>query len=836
MSFDVCLAQLKEAGVIDAERAGRFRREYDRLTAVHAKTMGQLDAELQAGRDALDGLEYQAQLEAVQKLKQVGVQRGLLIEFIQHVEKGGKAGNFLAGVIDHHEGARVSSVAQRAGAVRSAAFTRMSGFVGRYKRNLAGMVTERAELDDIVRAMHGEKVDNANARLMADAVTDAYEWLRLQFNRAGGAIPQLKNWGMPHSHDARLIANAGHDAWRDFIRPLLDPARMIDNTTGLPFAGDEALDEALEAVWRNITSEGMDGAIPGAFNGQGKLANRRADHRFLIFRDADAWMAYNAQYGTGDLLGAMLGHVDSMARDIGAMQLLGPNPAMTVRWLSDVANQDALPTVAGGKAVKLAADAKSGAKLMTRMWGHFSGEATVPQSREWARFYSGLRNWNNMSKLGSAALAAFPGDFVTGTMMSRFNGLPLMARTRNYIGLFTPGNKAHRAAAEDAGLVVSEMLGRTEHLWRQEHAGRINLHEFTSRGADTVLRASLLTRHTIAAKQAVGLSFMRDWGRIADSGWDALSAGQRGAFERYGITSADWNRLRAVPVAESGGINLLRPGDLLRADDGEAATRSALKFFDLMEGEMQFAVPGGDSLRATTAAHTSGGALNIQRGHALGELYHSFAQWKTTPIAILLNLYGRTRYGRGAVSPLTYLTGTLAMLMVGGMITVQLRQIMQGKDPQPWDEKLAMKGFVVGGGGGPIGDIIAQGIENDRGNTLTGYLTGPTLANIADPAQSLILSNIGQAGEGKETNWQREASRLVKRNLPAGNLWYLRLVMERGLTDELDELTDPDIAQARRKMTRAAEDQGTEFWWAPGEDAPERAPNLDNMMQEEGAL
>jgi hypothetical protein len=31
-------------------------------------------------------------------------------------------------------------------------------------------------------------------------------------------------------------------------------------------------------------------------------------------------------------------------------------------------------------------------------------------------------------------------------------------------------------------------------------------------------------------------------------------------------------------------------------------------------------------------------------------------------------------------------------------------------------------------------------------------------------------------------------------------------------------------------MERRAEEQGTEFWWAPGESTPERAPQLDPVF------
>ncbi len=834
MTFAVCLAQLKADGVIDAERAARFAREYDRLNASYGATMSKLDAMRQAGRDAMDALELQAELSAVQKIKQIDVQRDLLTGLAEHVEGGGKAGHYLAGIMDHHEGAAGrSSVANRRAAVANLAWARMGKFIDRYRRNMLGVVSNRAELDDVARALRGETVENANAKAVAASIADTFEWLRLQFNRAGGAIPVLKNWGMPQSHDAQAIARMGLQGWKDFIRPLLDPAQMIDTTTGKAFAGVEDLDDALDAAWRNITSEGMDGAVPGAFNGQGKLANRRTDHRFLVFRDTDSWIAYNDRFGMGDLFDAITGHIDSMSRDIAAMQILGPNPALTVRWLQDVAKQDALPTMAGGVAPKLEADARKGAELMDRMWRYYSGELTMPHNRSTARFFQGVRNWNVATKLGRAFVSAFFTDPVWGAVNAKFNGLSGTTALGNYVKSFNPLDATHRDAARHAGIVVHDLTQRAEKMMREGMRMRFNLVEMSRRSADFVLRATLLTPHTIAWKESAALGWMKDWGDVAGKAWGELGAGRQKAFERYGIDAADWDRLRAVPVDDSDGVKILRPGDLVRADDSREAMAAALKFFEMIDAETKFRVPG-EGLRAQTEALTLGGSVELKKGTIGGELIHSMTQFKTFGLAALINTWQRSIYGAGDLSGTDYFLRTLVFVTLGGMAAEQFLQIADGKDPLPLDKELVGRGFARGGGAGLAGDILSQGITNDRGNTIAGFITGPTLASAVDPAINLTLGNVGEVARGEETNISREALRFVKGNTPAVNAWYGKLAFQRMFLDTLDELVDPDVRQARRRMERTARDQGTEFWWAPGEDAPERAPDLDNMLQEEG--
>lgn len=840
MTFAVCLAQLKADGVIDAERAARFEREYERLSDSYGQTMSKLEAMRQASRDAMDALDFQAQLAAVQKLKQIDVQRDLLTGLAEHIEAGGKAGHFLAGVMDHHEGAAGrSSVANRRAAIGNLAWARMGSFVDRFRRNMLGVVSNRAELDDIARALRGETVANANAKALAASVADTFEWLRQQFNRAGGAIPVLKNWGLPQSHDAQLIARAGLDEWKAAIRPLLDPASMIDTTTGKAFASDIELDDALDAAWRNITSEGMDGAVPGAFNGQGKLANRRTDHRFLVFKDTDSWLAYNERFGMGDVFDAITGHIDSMSRDIAAMQLLGPNPALTVRWLKDVASQDALPSMRGGKdgangvAPKLTADARSGADLLDRMWRYYSGELTMPHDRAKARFFQGVRNWNVATKLGRAFVSAFWTDPAWAMTNAKFNGMSPAKALMNYVAAFNPLDASHRDAARHAGIVVHDLTQRSEKMIREGMRMRFNMVEFTRRSADFVLRATLLTPSTVAWKESAGLSFMKEWGELAGRGWDALGDGHRKAFERYGIDAADWDRLRAIAVDESDGVKLLRPGDLVRADDGREAMQSALKFFELIDGETKFRVVG-EGLRAQTEAITMGGAVELKKGTIGGELLHSAAQFKTFGLAALMNTWQRTLYGAGDLSPTSFFIRSVVGVWLGGILAEQMIQIADGKDPLPMGAELLGRGFARGGGMGLAGDILSQGISNDRGNTIAGFVTGPTLASLVDPVVNLTLGNAGEIARGEETNFAREALRFAKGNIPGSNAWYDKLIFQRLMLDELEELADPDVRGARRRMERTARDQGTEFWWAPGDSTPERAPDLNNMLQEEG--
>ncbi len=831
MSIAACLTKLVEEGKLDAERAQRWREEYDRLRKSYGKTMGQVAAAEAASKDMVDAIEWRNINNRRQTLLQIKTQQNILGRLQSHLEKGGSATSVAVSIMEHHEaGDRGPSVENVRGALYRLAWSRMQGFLGRYERDLLGRVRHGDELREMVRALRGEHTDNASAREMAKAVGDTFEWLRQMFNNAGGNIAKLADWGLPQRHDALGIGKAGFTAWWDFIRPLLNPEKMMDGATGKAFATEDAVREAGEYAWRAIVSHGMDGQVPGTVSGPGKMANSRADHRFFVFKDADAWLKYNDRFGSSDPFDAVIGHIDSMTRDIAAMQVLGPNPAQTVRWIGDILKQDALPTIEGGKVIKLEKDAGKAAKEVADMWDYYTGTLTAvaPENRTYARRWSALRNWNVATKLGSAFIDAIVTDPTYAGVTAKMNGLPVMRVLSEYVKGFQPFNKGHREIAEHAGLVFSEMTSRAERMYREGQG--FNFHELSRRFADGAMRTSLLSPHTVAMKQAVGLGFMRDWADHAGRAFDKLEAPKRKSLERYGITAADWDRLRAIPIVEDGGKKLLRPGDLAR-DGGDEGLASAIKFMSLIDSELRFAVPS-EQLRAQTKVATLNNSVRIERGTLAGEMLHSASQFKTFSAIAMFTHIQRALYGtEGGMSRVAYALTLPTLLILGGYLSNSMREIRDGKDPSPW---FTLAGFgravVRSGAFGYLADIGANGLDDRHGGPIASFVTGPTIGSVIDPLFSMVGGNIRKAEEDKDTNLQAEGYRWLRQALPGNNIWYARLALNRLWLDQLQTQFDPYYARSWARMDRAAREAGTEFWMAPGQTTPDRAPNLGNAM------
>ena len=67
----------------------------------------------------------------------------------------------------------------------------------------------------------------------------------------------------------------------------------------------------------------------------------------------------------------------------------------------------------------------------------------------------------------------------------------------------------------------------------------------------------------------------------------------------------------------------------------------------------------------------------------------------------------------------------------------------------------------------------------------------------------------------------KEAVRALKNYLPGVSLWYTRAAFERLVLDQLQALVDPNHRRSWSAMERQARLQGQDFWWRPGETAPE---------------
>lgn len=804
MSAGVCIPDLIEQGKIPKGKGAAALARYQQLLNVYDQQMGGAAAEALATDHVLKALENEALLKKRRTLLQVKAQQAAAAS-LNSFAGGRKPGSPIdprAGValFDRDGRASYSNVEGRRQAVRGRAHAMMDQILSDHSRNLVGHVRNRAQLGDIVRELFGQDSGNLAAKEMADAWSRTAEMLRQRFNAAGGDIGKMEGWGLPQSHDSRAVRRAGFEAWRASIEPRLDRARMIDRDTGQPFAGD-AWDAMLRDVFDTIRSEGWNKREPGS-PGRGSMANRHGDPRFLIFKGADEWQAYQADFGAGTAFDAMMGHIDGMSREIAAMEILGPNPNATVQWVKDSIEKSAALDAAPNS--KASDKAHAGVKQIDRLWDEITGASRRPENRGLALGFSALRSWQTAAKLGSATLSAVT-DLAFQFSTRRYNGLPAAGMIRDYVKLMRPGSRADQRLAVRLGLIAEEWGQRSSAQGRylnEELTG-----ERSRRLAEGVLRASGLSHWTQAGRWAFGMEFM---GHITDESvkpFDKLDAPFRATLERNGIDASAWDKIRATPLEMDRGVPWLKPANVEDQALGD-------RLLEMILAETDYAVPTAD-LRTRAMINSV-----APRGTLIGEISRSALLFKSFGISMLIK-QGQRIMEQSAGNAARYAAGLVIGTTLMGAMAAQLKLVASGKDPRPMDDPAFWGAATLQGGGfGIFGDFLSS-TQNRFGGGLGQTIAGPIAQD---------LQGVADIASSKRPAWQ--AARMARQELPGGSLWYAKLAFDRLLTDQIQEEIDPSYRSAWRRMEKRAREQRTQYFWAPGETAPDHAPDLSAIAGE----
>jgi len=106
---------------------------------------------------------------------------------------------------------------------------------------------------------------------------------------------------------------------------------------------------------------------------------------------------------------------------------------------------------------------------------------------------------------------------------------------------------------------------------------------------------------------------------------------------------------------------------------------------------------------------------------------------------------------------------------------------------------------------------------------------GPTAGSTA-VIWELTKGNADEALAGKDTHVGAEALRFSRSHLPFVNLWYAKAALDHLGLSALQENLSPGYLA--RVQSRARKDWNQDYWWAPDESAPSRAPSFEAIAGE----
>lgn len=788
-----------------------------------------------AAKQSIDELVQEANLQKYRIERQIEVHDKLKRETGQF--EGGRLAALQRKLISWSDGkGSFRSIETLAGAIRADALRHLTDAFEALDPRLLGLFENKEGVVAFTRALYGQ-TEGIDPKI----VKASQEWLKVagdlreQFNGAGGKIGKLQDWVLPQHHSQRRVAKAGADQWVSDVLPKLDRARYVKDNGAL--MNDTEIRAFLQEAWRSIATNGWNDVTPGE-GGQMMLANRRAAHREIHFKDADGYMEYQAAYGDQGLLQIMVGHVDGIAKEIATIEEFGPNAQHTYAYFRDLGMQEA--TTADPQ--HYGRYEKQAAKL-DNLWMNTQGLERPVASERLARAFEATRNFLVSTRLGGAVISSIADE---GTILAtaRVNQMPYMQVFRNELAAMNLTNKEELRQARRAGLALDTAMGDLNRF------GQDNLSTAVpAKLAALTMRASGLTALTDVRRRAFGVTMMDSIGHLTRNveSLYRLDADDHQILLSKGITDQDWQVWRAAEPEQWGDVNhaVLTPDAIYKVPDEKLAhlipdladaglpearaaaiqkirRDAALKLLGAVAEEVDMAVI---TPKAREREFMTGGE---QRGTWKGELTRSVFLFKSTPIAVVWRHMSRgmarnTTQGRSA-----YIATFVAAQTVLGAFAMQTKEILAGRDPrnlnpsEQFGVKNWVQAFLQGGAMGIYGDFLFSGATRHESSVLAAAL-GP-VAGLAEDVFKLTQGNLVKAAQGKETHVGADLIRFAKGNTPLANLWYTKAALDHLVVNQLQEMVSPGyLATQQRRMQR---EFGASYFWAPQDALPGRAPDL----------
>ena len=704
-----------------------------------------------------------------------------------------------------------------------------------------GVFTDKEMVTNIVRERFGENTGDATAKKISDKMGDVFEGMRQRFNRSGGDIGKLDDWGLPQTHDLAKIVKAGKEAWVQKAEQLIDTSKYVHEDGS--YYSQQEIRQLLEYSFDTLSSNGANKTEIGrqATGGiSSKVTSRHSESRVLHFKDADAWLEYQADFGGMPFVDLVEAHVNGLSKDIALVENLGSNPKNAMRILMDAAEQ---------KDWKKGIDANTTGKTRKRaqtMFDEFMG-ANTPESEVLANLGLAYRSMNVASMLGGTTLSSITDQAMIAKTASIHN-IAYRKTFGELISQLNPKNKEDRELAHSLGLATEEMLGSIAR-WSDDGLTSVSgksqkLARVSSSIASQVMRVSGLNALTAASKVGFTKMLMEKYGRLSrDKAWSDLSEMDRELMTKTGLSERAWEVMRlADPVVDRKGNQLMSArsiyeipdeklvqfGDPHRVRDEIASSFQA----HLLDEQGMAVVEAGLRERTWMSPGT-------RKGTAMGEIQKSMLQFKSFSAAFLMRHGSRAMAQPTLGGKVGYATSLIAMTTVLGGLVVQLKELFAGNDPQTmWDSddpekslEFFKRSFVAGGGLPVLGDILVAGMD-PSGRDTADFLSGPFGSDLKT-ILSLTVGNAMQASNGIETNAGNEAFKFLKGKVPAQNLWYTKAATNRMIFDNFQDMIAPGY---REKLLRKAErDQDRtrfvgDFSWGSGFDEV-RAPDFERVVE-----
>ncbi|KQG99700.1 hypothetical protein [Acinetobacter baumannii] len=734
----------------------------------------------------------------------------------------------------HGDMSGIQSISSKADGIASIYEGRLTEFYTNIKGGL-GVFTDQELVHKIVRERFGETTGDALAKKISDKMGDVFEDMRERFNRNGGDIGKLDNWGLPQTHSLEKMLKAGKEAWVNFTLSRQDTKQFVHENGD--YYSQQEIRSLLEYTYDTLSMDGANKIEVGrqpTGGGDSKVTNRHGESRVLHFKDAESWLEYQSEFGGMQFVDLVNAHIKGLSKDIALVENLGSNPETAFKILKDAADKK------DREAKRITTKDNPVLNRAQVMFDEFNG-GNSPQSQVLANLGTSYRSMNIFSMLGGTTITSIT-DQATIAKTAHVHGLSYRKAFGESLSQLNPANKADRELAHSLGLATEEMLGSiarwsddglTSTYGKSEKLARIS-----SAIASQVMRFSGLNALTAASKVGFSKLLMEKYGRLSRSkAWNDLDAQDRELLSNTGLDERAWQVFQlADPVVDRKGNQLMSARSIYEIPDEKlTAFGDPKQVKDQVASQLQAHLLDEQGMAVIEAGIRERTWITVgAKGTATGEIFRSITQFKSFSAAFLMRHGSRTMAQEGLKGKAAYAIPLFVMTTLLGGLVVQLKELLNGNDPQTmWDSddpkkasSFFVRSAVQGGGLSFLGDILVAGTDTS-GRDAHSFIAGPFGSDFT-ALLGLTVGNLTQYNEGKDTNFGNEAFRFVKGKVPAQNLWYTKAAINRMVFDEMQDTIAPGY---REKALRKAErQQDRERFW--GDDVTDiRAPDFEKVIE-----
>jgi len=806
-----CLTKLVAAKRITQKQADDAIALHDGLQGRLYPAMGPASAEAASALEAARAMAQAAQERKLMAAKQA-IRQAEVMQRMERHPKGKTAGLMSTLVRDNWEGGAqmgdALNIESHSESVTKRLLRYIDGAMAPYQSTMAGFRQDTETIWNVVDELFGVDTGDNTAKAAAKGFSDAAKYAVDRVKKGGKPLSVLDDWRLPQMWDSRRVRKFTereflNDIWTEFEAGNL---RVMDKE-GWGEAPKAAVPGIIQNAYKEITIGKGQGQGAGGFSNQ--LRVFRFDH-------PETYKRLMKKYGVGEggLFNTMMGHVQGMGKEIAFVEVLGPRYQQNFEKLLQAARDDDAVRATGiiGKAQR--SITMNSPAAVQRTWDSLVGNLGVAQSELIAGIGGGMRNIQTAARLGSATIAALPGDSMTATIAANYNGIPATAVLARQVRDMTTNRKGAEELARQLNLTAATVLDTA--IGTKRFDDEIIGQGITGRTADSLMRLSGINVWTEGLKRSFAIEFMGFLARETDHTFDKADPLLRGFLQRYGFTASDWEKLRVSPKITAEGARFF---DVNAVSDQRLADRLMSAVID----ERHFAVIEPD---ARIRGMMAGG---MQRGTVLGEAARSMTQFKSFPMSFMMTHLMRSMT-QGDMANRAFRTSQLVLLMtISGAAMVQMQSLIAGKDPinaNPMDNpKFWLEAFVRGGGGGMLGDFVYSSTTRGK-EGVTQFLAGPAPGAVIGATGDLLQSMAGN----KDISGKTLANH-IKAWTPGSSLWYTKIATDRLIFDNIQAMIDPNYRETfSRYERRMKKDFGQTFWWGPGDALPSRAPDFGNAI------